>query len=109
MLLVDSWDKYDDHRPIVLNCILQFFALTLCRTAVEKEGRSLEKGVVLDLLELEKDPRVRLIGWPEISGRLVRESRDQEGDQRSLVARSRRSLTRALLATTCAVGWPGNW
>ena len=69
----------------------------------------MEKGVVLDLLELEKDPRVRLLGWPEMSGRLIRESRDREGGQRSLVARSRRNLTRALHATIFAVGWPGNW
>ena len=75
MLLVDSWDKYDDHRPIVLNCILQLFSLTLCRTTVEKEGKSSEKAVVLDHMELEKDLRVRLLGWPGMSGRLIRESR----------------------------------
>lgn len=69
----------------------------------------MEKGVVVDLLELEKDLRVRLLGCPEMSGRLFGESWDGEGDQRSLVARSQRNLTRALRATICAVGWPGNW
>ena len=54
---------------------MQLVTLTLYRTIVEKEGKSSERAVVLDLKELEKDLRVKLLGWPGTSVRLIRESR----------------------------------
>ena len=109
MLLVDSWDKLDGLRPIVLNCILQLFTPTSCPIIAEKEGRSWEKAVVIDIKELGKNPLIKLLFLPGPSGRLTGEYREQGGNQRSPVEQSQRSVSRVPRAKTSVEVWHGNW